>query len=61
MERYKEEIGRVHPTEQVPSLVVSNKKLKDPKSMSSTFNNFFITASEKLKVRNLRNEVPFYF
>jgi hypothetical protein len=41
----------VHPTEQVPSLVVSNEKLKDLKSMASAFNNFFLTATEKLNVQ----------
>jgi hypothetical protein len=50
MEHYKE-TGKVHPTEEVPSLVVSNEKLKDPKSMASAFNNFFLTVTEKLNVQ----------
>jgi hypothetical protein len=41
----------VHPTEQVPSLVVSNEKLKDPKGMASAFNSFFLTITEKLNVQ----------
>jgi hypothetical protein len=41
----------VHPTEQVVSLVVSNEKLKDPKSMANAFNNFFLTVTEKLNVQ----------
>jgi ABC-type taurine transport system substrate-binding protein len=41
----------VHPTEQVPSLVVSNQKLKDPKIMAIAFNNFFLTVTEKVNIR----------
>jgi hypothetical protein len=41
----------VHPTEQVLSIVVSSEKLKDPKSMASAFNNFFLTVTEKLNIQ----------
>jgi hypothetical protein len=41
----------VHPTEQVPSLVVSSEKLKDPKIMASAFNNFFLMVTEKLNIQ----------
>jgi hypothetical protein len=44
----------VHPTEQVPSLVVSNEKLKDPKIMANAFNNFFLTVTEKLNVQKFQ-------
>jgi hypothetical protein len=44
------ETGKVHPTEQVPSSVVTNEKLKDPKSMANAFNNFFLTVTEKLNI-----------
>jgi ribosomal protein L33 len=42
----KKETGKAHPTEQVPPPVVSNEKLKDPKSMANAFNNFFLTVPE---------------
>jgi hypothetical protein len=47
----KKETGKVHPTEQVPSLVVSNEKLKDPQIMANAFNNFFLILTEKLNVQ----------
>jgi ribosomal protein L33 len=50
----KKETGKVHPTEQVPSLVVSNEKLKDPKSMANAFSNFFLTVTEKLNVQKFQ-------
>jgi ribosomal protein L33 len=46
----KNEKGKVHPTEQVPSLLVNSEKLKDPTVMASAFNNFF-PVNEKLLIQ----------
>jgi len=34
--------------EQVSTLLVNDKKLKDPTARDNAFNNFFITVTEKL-------------
>lgn len=41
MSLIRNETWQLHPTEQIPSLLVNNKKLKDPKIVSSAFNNFY--------------------
>jgi hypothetical protein len=47
----KRETGKVHPTEQARSLLVNNEKLKDPTIVANAFNNFFLTATEKLNTQ----------
>jgi hypothetical protein len=42
----KKETGKVHSTEQVPSKLVKDEKLKDPKNMANAGNNFFVTVTE---------------
>jgi hypothetical protein len=44
----KNEIGRMHPIEQVPSTPVSMGKLKDQNTVANASNNFFLTTSEEL-------------
>jgi hypothetical protein len=44
----KNETGRMHPTEQVPSSLVNIGTVKDQTTVANTFNNFFLTISEKL-------------
>ena len=44
----KNETGRMHPIEQVPSTLMNMAKLKDQKTVANAFNNFFLTTSEKL-------------
>jgi hypothetical protein len=46
----KNETGRMHPIEQVPTSLVNIATLKDQTKVANTFNNFFITASEKLNI-----------
>jgi hypothetical protein len=43
--------GKVHPTEQVPSLLVNNEKLKDLENVANAFSNFFLRVTEKLNIR----------
>jgi hypothetical protein len=40
----------MHPIEQVPSSLVKIGTLKDQTTVANTFNNFFLTASEKLNI-----------
>jgi hypothetical protein len=37
--------------EQVPSLLVKDKKLKNPTNVANAFNKFFITINEKLNIQ----------
>jgi hypothetical protein len=50
----KNEIGRMHPIEQVPSSLMNIKKLKDQTTVANTFNNFFLTTSEKLNIHKFK-------
>ena len=40
----------MHPIEQVPTSLVNTGTLKDQTTVANTFNNFFLTASEKLNI-----------
>jgi len=40
--------------EQVPSLLVNDEKLKDPRNMANAFNKFFITVTEKLNIQQIK-------
>jgi uncharacterized protein (UPF0147 family) len=54
VERYtKKETGNVHSVEQLPTLLVNDEKLKDPRNVASAFNNFFITITEKLNIQQI--------
>jgi hypothetical protein len=46
----KKETGKVHPPEQIPSLLVDNKKLNDPKNVANAFNKFFLNMTENLDI-----------
>ncbi|GFG38826.1 hypothetical protein Cfor_11239 [Coptotermes formosanus] len=48
----KKETGKVHPAEQIPSLLVDNKKLNDPKSVANAFKNFFLNITENLDINH---------
>jgi hypothetical protein len=36
---------------------VNDEKLKDPKYMPNAFNNFFITITEKLNIKQVKKEM----
>jgi hypothetical protein len=40
----------MHPIEQVPSSLVNIGTLKDQTTVANSFNNFFLTTSEKLNI-----------
>jgi hypothetical protein len=39
--------------EQVPALPVNDENLKDPRNVTKTFNNLFITITEKLNIKQV--------
>jgi hypothetical protein len=44
----RHETGKSHLTEQIPSLLINNEKVKDPKDIVDAFNTFFLTITENL-------------
>jgi hypothetical protein len=36
--------------EQIPSLLISNEKVKDPEEIANAFNTYFLTITENLKL-----------
>ena len=51
----KKENGRIHPIEQVPSSLVNIGKIKVQTTVANTFNNIFLTTSEKLNTHKFEN------
>jgi hypothetical protein len=48
------ETGKLHLTDQIPSLLINDEKLKDPEVIADAFSTFFMTVTENL---NLHQEV----
>jgi hypothetical protein len=46
----KREMGKLHLTEQTPSLLTNNEKVKGPKTVANAFNNVFLTITESLNL-----------
>jgi hypothetical protein len=51
----------MHLIEQVPSSLVNIGTLKDQTTVANTFNNFFLTASEKLNIHKFEEGDAFSF
>jgi hypothetical protein len=49
----KKETENIHSVQHVPTLLVNNEKLKDPKNLANGFNNFFIEITKKLNIQQL--------
>jgi len=43
----------VHSVQQAPTLLVNDKKLKDPTNVVNVFNNSFITITEKFNIQQI--------
>jgi hypothetical protein len=46
----KHETGKLHLTEQIPSLLINDENIKDPKVITLAFNNFSLTITQNLNV-----------
>jgi hypothetical protein len=58
----KRETGKVHLTEQVPSLFTDNGQVKAPEmAPNSSFNNVFLTITESLNLHKMGKEDAFLF
>jgi hypothetical protein len=49
----KKETGKLHSMEQVPSLLMNNEELTDPKKIANAFNTFFLKITEKLNLQQV--------
>jgi hypothetical protein len=49
----KKETGKIHVTEQMPSLLINNKKIKDPEKNADVFNSFFLLVAESLNLHQV--------
>jgi hypothetical protein len=56
MEQSKKETGKIHLTEQMPSLLINNEKVKDPEKIADVFNSFFQTIVESLNLHQVGKE-----
>jgi hypothetical protein len=46
----------MHLTEQMPSFLTNNEKVKDPGTGANAFNNFFLTTAESLNLHQVGRE-----
>jgi hypothetical protein len=56
MEHSKKETGKVHLTEQIPSVFTEYGKVKDPETVANAFNIFFLTITESLNLHKMGKE-----
>jgi hypothetical protein len=52
----KRETGKVHVTEQIPSVFTDSGKVKDRGRVVNAFNNFFLTITESLNLHKMGKE-----
>jgi hypothetical protein len=52
----KRETGKMHLSEQMPSLLTNNEKVKDLGTVANYFNNFFLTTTESLNLHQAGTE-----
>jgi hypothetical protein len=55
----KQETGKIHATEQMPSLLVNDEKIKD--KVAEVFNSFFLSNAENLNLYQVVKEDPISF
>jgi hypothetical protein len=61
MEYNKQETGKTHVTEQMPSLLINDEKIKDPEKVTDVFNSFFLSVAENLNLHQVGKEDPISF
>jgi hypothetical protein len=52
---------KIHITEQMPSLLINDEKIKDPEKVADVFNSFFLSIAENLNLDLVWKEDPIYF
>jgi hypothetical protein len=54
----KQKTGKIHVTEQMPTLVINDEKIKDPEKVADVFNSFFLSIAENLNLHQVGKEDP---
>jgi hypothetical protein len=57
----KHETGKIHVTEQMPSLLITNEKIKYPEKVADAFNSFFLSVAENSNLHQVGIEDPVSF
>jgi hypothetical protein len=57
----KQETGKLHVTEQMPSLLMNDEEIKDPEKVSNVFNSFFLSIAENLNLHQVGKDDPISF
>jgi hypothetical protein len=57
----KQETGKMHATEQMPSLLINDEKIEDPEKVADIFNSFFLSTAENLNLYQVGKEEPISF
>jgi len=57
----KQETGKLHVTEQMPSLLMNDEEIKDPEKVSNVFNSFFLSIAENSYLHQVVQEYPISF
>jgi len=48
----------MHVTEQMPSLLINDEKIKDPEKVADVFNSFLLSIAENLNLHQVEKEDP---
>jgi hypothetical protein len=59
--KIKKESGKIHVTEQMPSLLTKDEKMKDPEKVADVINSFFLSIAENLNQHQVQKEDPITF
>jgi hypothetical protein len=57
----KQETGKIHITEQMPSLLINDEKIRDPQKVADVFNDFFLSTAENLNLHQVGKDNPIPF
>jgi hypothetical protein len=57
----KQETGKVCVTEQMPSLLMNDEKIKEPEEIADVFNSFYLSIAENLSLYQMGREDPISF
>jgi hypothetical protein len=59
--KIKQETGKIHVTEQMPSLLINDEAIKVPEKVADVFNSFFPSIAENLNLHQGEKEDPIDF
>jgi hypothetical protein len=57
----KQGTGKIHVTEQMPSLLMNNEQIKDPEKVTDVLNSFFLSTAENFNLHHVGKKTQFLF